>query len=125
MAVIRRSWADEVVMMDGVGVTSGSYSSPVDLQADGYEGAHVTVQADFPASPTDDLEVYVQASLDGVGWDDTPLLCLTIARGTDPNQVSFVVRDVARFRLYCKRSGGTDTIVVTAKCRPWRYTSVG
>ena len=125
MAVIRKNWADEVVMMDAVGVTTGSHSSALDLQADGHEGAHVTVKADFPVSPTDDLELYVQASLDGVDWDDTPLLCLAVARTTDPNQVSFVVRDVARFRLFCKRSGSADTIVVTAKCRPWRYASVG
>ena len=83
----------------------------------------VTADADFPASPTDDLEVYVQASLDGSTWDDTAITSFAIDNGTDPNQVSFIVKDVAHFRLYCKRSGSTDTITVTARYQAWRYQS--
>lgn len=109
--------------MNAVSVTTGSYSSAVDLETNGYEGAHVTVDADFPASPTDDLEVHVQASLDGSTWDDTAITSFVIDNGTDANQVSFVVKDVAHFRLYCKRSGSTDTITVTAKYQAWRYQS--
>ncbi len=125
MATIKRSWSSESTIINAVSVTTGSYSSAVDLETDGYEGAHVTLDANFPGSPTDDLEVHVQASLDGTNWDDTALLCFEVDNGTDPNQVSFVVRDVAQFRVYCKRNGSTDTIVVTAKCMRWRYSSVG
>ncbi len=125
MATIKRSWGGDSTIMNAVVVTTGSYSSAVDLAADGYEAAHVTVDADFPASPTDDLEISVQGSLDGSNWDDTPLTAVMLDNGTDPNQVSFVVRDVAKFRLYCKRSGSTDSITVTAKYRPWRYEAVG
>ncbi|UCG56835.1 MAG: hypothetical protein JSU70_18455 [Phycisphaerales bacterium] len=109
--------------MNAVSVTTGSYSSAVDLETNGYEGAHVTVDADFPASPTDDLEVYIQASLDGSTWDDTAITSFVVDNGTDPNQVSFIVKDVAHFRLYCKRSGSTDTIAITAKYQAWRYQS--
>jgi hypothetical protein len=123
MATIKRIFATLQTIMNAVSVTTGSASTAVDLETDGYEGAHVTVDADFPASPTDNLIVEVQASLDGTNWDDTPLMKLEIDNGTDPNQISFIVRDVAQFRLYCYRSGSTDTITVTAKCQRWRWDS--
>ena len=123
MATISKSWGSETTIMNAVGVTTGSWSSNVDLETSGYEGTHVTVDADFPASPTDNLIVEVRASLDGTNYDDTALSSFTIDKGTDPNQVSFIVKDVAHFKLYCKRDGSTDTITVTAKCQPWRFTS--
>ena len=121
---LKKEWGAGGTIMNAVTVTGGSYSSGVDLESSGYEGAHVTVEPDFPGSPTDDLEVYVQASLDGTNYDDTALHSFVIDKDTDPNQVSFVVRDVAHFRLYCKRSGTSDTITVTAKHQPWRWQSV-
>jgi len=123
MATISKSWGSESTIMDTVSVTTGSSSSDVDLETLGYEGAHVTVDADFPSTPTDNLIVEVLASLDGTNYDDTALFGFTIDKGTDPNQVSFVVKDVAHFKLYCKRDGSTDTITVTAKVQPWRYQS--
>ena len=123
MGTISKSWGSEATIMDAVSVTTGSSSSDVDLETNGYEGTHVTVDADFPVSPTDNLIVEVLASLDGTNYDDTPLFSFTIDKDTDPNQVSFVVKDVAHFKLYCKRDGSTDTITVTAKVQPWRYQS--
>lgn len=123
MATISKIWGSETTIMNAVAVATGSYSSVVDLETNGYEGAHVTIYADFPSSPTDNLEVYVQASLDGTNFDNTALFSFVIDKGTDPNQVSFIVKDVAQFRLYCKRSGTTDTITVTTKYQPWRWQS--
>ena len=121
MATISKSWGSESTIMNAVSVTTGSLSDDVDLETLGYEGAHVTVDADFPVSPTDNLIVEVLASLDGTNYDDTPLFSFAIDKATDPNQVSFIVKDVAHFKLYCKRDGSTDTITVTAKVQPWRY----
>jgi hypothetical protein len=123
MATIAKNWSSETTIMNAVSVTTGSWSDDVDLETNGYEGAHLTVDADFPASPTDNLIVEVRASLDGTNYDDTPLFSFKIDKGTDPNQVSFIVKDVAHFKLYCKRDGSTDTITVTAKYQAWRYTS--
>jgi hypothetical protein len=123
MATIAKNWSSETTIMNAVSVTNGSWSDDVDLETNGYEGAHLTVDADFPASPTDNLIVEVRASLDGTNYDDTPLFSFKIDKGTDPNQVSFIVKDVAHFKLYCKRDGSTDTITVTAKYQAWRYTS--
>ena len=123
MATISRIFGSETTIMNAVTVTTGSWSDDVDLETNGYEGAHVIVDADFPASPTDDLIVQIHGSLDGSNYDDTPLSSFQIDKGTDPNQVSFIVKEVAHFKLYCKRSGSTDTITVTAKYQPWRYAS--
>jgi hypothetical protein len=123
MATISKSFGSETTIMNAVAVTTGSWSDDVDLETNGYEGAHVVVDADFPASPTDNLIVEVRASLDGSNYDDTALFSFKVDKGTDPNQVSFVIKDVAHFKLYCKRDGSTDTITVTAKYQPWRYSS--
>jgi len=123
MATISKSFGSETTIMNAVAVTTGSWSDDVDLETSGYEGAHVIVDADFPASPTDNLIVEVRASLDGSNYDDTALFSFKVDKGTDPNQVSFVIKDVAHFKLYCKRDGSTDTITVTAKYQPWRYAS--
>ena len=39
------------------------------------ESAHVQVEADFPTTPTDDLEVRLYGTLDDTSenWDDTPI----------------------------------------------------
>lgn len=124
MATISKSWSSETIIMDAVPVTTGSFSSDVNLETNGYEGAHMIIDADFVATPTDNLEVYIQASLDGTNYDDTALYSFVISKVTDPNQVSFIIRDVTHFRLYCKRSGSTDTITVTAKHQLWRWQSV-
>jgi len=123
MATISKSFGSETTIMNAVAVTTGSWSDDVDLETNGYEGAHVIVDADFPASPTDNLIVEVRASLDGANYDDTSLFSFKVDKGTDPNQVSFLIKDVAHFKLYCKRDGSTDTITVTAKYQPWRYAS--
>lgn len=121
VAVTQKSWSAETTIMDAVEVTTGSWSSDINLETAGYEGAHVIVDADFPAGPTDNLIVQVHGSLDGTNYDDTPLISFEIDKGMDPNQVSFVLRDVCHAKLYCKRSGTTDTITVTAKYQAWKY----
>jgi len=123
MATISKSWSSESTIMSAVSVTTGSASSDANLETDGYTGAHVTVDADFPGSPTDNLVVEVQGSLDGTNYDDTPMYKQTIDNGTDPNQITLVIKDVAHFRLYCYRDGSTDTITVTAKYQAWRHSS--
>ena len=84
------------------------------------ESAHVQVEADFPTTPTDDLEVRLYGTLDesSENWDDTALQYLgTLDKGTDPNAMSFIVSGVYKARLGFKRSGTTNTIVVNAWIR--------
>lgn len=124
MATISKIWSAETTIIDAVGVTTGTLSDDVNLETNGYEGAHVTIDADFPVDPTDELIVEVRASLDGANYDDTPLYIFEIDWANDPNQVSMIIRDVAHFKIFCYRAGATDTITVTAKFQAWRWQSV-
>jgi hypothetical protein len=130
MPIISKRWEAQV-WIEGSGTpawttlsgTTEEYSAAVDLETNGYEGAHVTVEVDFDASPTDHVKVKVYGSLDGTNWDDTPMYEFTIDKGTDPNQVSFPVRDVAHFRLGFQQTGSTDSHNVRAAYQPWRWQS--
>ena len=123
MSDIKKNWQAAVTIINGVAVTTGTNSIDVDLETNGFEGSHVIVEADFPGGPTDNLIVQVHASLDGTNYDDTPMFSFVIDKGTDPNQVSFIVKDVAHFRLTVLRDGSTDTITVTAIQQVWNWTS--
>ncbi len=129
MPTITKSWTDQTQVIGSGGGwvtlsgTTEAFSSGVDLETNGYEGAHVIVEADFDPSPTDDVEVALYASLDGSNWDDTALTKLRISKETDPHQVSLIVRDVADFRLGVKQTGSTDSHNVRAYYEAWCWNS--
>lgn len=124
MATISKAWGSESTIMNAVSVTTGSLSSAVDLKTNGFEGAVVTVSATF--GTTDDLDIEVLSSNDDSTYDDATY---GVTRFVMPHtnsatkRTSFVVRDLPCFKLYCKRTGTTDTITVTAKAMPWRWSS--
>ncbi len=76
------------------------------------ELCHVVIEYNPVASPNDNLVVSVYGTLDDSSeeWDDTPFRQLEIDKAIDPNQVSFTVGGVYKFRIGVKRSGTTDTI---------------
>jgi hypothetical protein len=96
------------------------YTSDIDLETSGHRGAHVLVEAKLnfgtsrslgaPATPGS-LQVDVFASLDGSVYDSIPLQSLTIAGRADGDfrTVSFLVKDVAHFRIGVKTIGTEDT----------------
>ena len=63
MATISKAWTSSSQIIgtgDGWVTLSGtteSLSSNVDLQTNGYEGAHIIVEVNFDATPTDDVDV--------------------------------------------------------------------
>lgn len=123
MSVSKKNWSAAITIMDNVAVTTGSDSNNVDLETEGYEGAHVTVYADFPGSPTDKLVVEVRGSLDGASPDKTPMYKQTLDNDPDPNSISLIIKDVAHFDLRCYRDGTTDTITVTIKYKAWNWAT--
>ena len=132
MATIKRNFSSEetIYKTDAFGGSDSDvgstevYTSGVDLETNGYIGAHVIIEADFVSSPTDDLEVRFYGSLDGSNWDDKPFYSFTISNDTDPCQVSVIITDVAHFRVGLKSSGETDTIDVQVKYKAWNYVTV-
>lgn len=129
MATISKSWAAAAQIIgttDGYVTLSGtteSYSSDVDLETDGYEGAHVLVEVNFDATPTDHVDVSVYGSLDGSTYDSTPLFSQRVDKAIDPNRISLIVRDVAHFRIGVKQTGSTDSHDVRAYHQRWRWAS--
>jgi hypothetical protein len=129
MATIRKNWASAVQIIgsgDGYITLSGttqSFSSDVDLESNGYEGAHLVVEINYDASPTDEVEISLYGSLDGSNYDDTPLWTIQGDSGTDPQQLSFIVKDLAHFRIGVKQTGSTDSHDVRAYVQCWNYQS--
>ena len=129
MATISKNWATAVQIIgsgDGFITLSGiteSFSSDVDLESDGYEGAQLVVEINYDASPTDEVEISLYGSLDGSNYDDTPLWTIQGDKGTDPQQLSFIVRDLAHFRIGVKQTGSTNSHDVRAYVQCWNYQS--
>jgi hypothetical protein len=129
MATISKNWASAVQIIgscDGFITLSGtteSFSSDIDLESNGYEGAHLVVEINYDASPTDEVEISLYGSLDGSNYDDTPLWTVQGDSGIDPQQLSFVVKDLAHFRIGVKQTGSTDSHDVRAYVQCWNYQS--
>lgn len=71
---------------------------------------HEEVECDFASTPTDNLEVQVQGTLDASSesWDETPITAFEIDNGTDPNKVSFLVSGFYKYRVGVQSTGATD-----------------
>ncbi len=129
MATITRNWASQSQIIgssDGYVTLSGtteSYSSDVDLETNGYEGAHVIVEINYDGSPTDEVKIEHYGSLDGSNYDDTPIWEMQGDKSVDPHQLSFVVKDFAHFRIGVQQTGSTDSHDVRAYVQCWNYQS--
>lgn len=129
MATINRNWASQsqiVGTSDGYVTLSGtteSYSLDVDLETNGYEGAHVTVEINYDGSPTDEVKIKLYGSLDGSNYDDTPIWEMQGDNSVDPQQLSFVIKDLAHFRIGVQQAGSTDSHDVRTYVQCWNYQS--
>ena len=129
MATINRNWASQSQIIgtsDGYVTLSGtteSHSSDVDMETNGYEGAHVTLEIDYDASPTDEVKIKLYGSLDGSNYDDTPIWEMQGDKSVDPQQLSFVVRDLAHFKVGVQQTGSTNSHNVRAYVQCWNYQS--
>lgn len=104
--------------------TTESFSSDINLETDGYIGSHVTIDSNFGATPEYNVIISVYGSLDGTNYDDTAMFSQEIDKGTDPNQISLIIQDVAHFRIGVKQGGTvTNDAVVTIKEQSWRFQS--
>jgi hypothetical protein len=132
MATISKNWAalQELYKTNYYGGSDADVggteqtSSDIDLETGGHEGAHCFLEY-YPSGGTDDLKVKVYASLDGTNYDTVPLTEFTVDNpgATTEGQLSFVVKDVAHFRVGLVRDGSTDTYDIQLTCQKWNYTS--
>jgi len=129
MSTINKNWASAAQVIgsgDGyvtLSQTTESFSSDVDLETNGYEGAHVIVEMAYDDTPTDEVEIALYGSLDGTNYDDTPIWSMQGDKTVDPQQLSFIIKDLAHFRIGVKQTGSTDSHDVRAYVQCWNYTS--
>jgi len=129
MATIKKNWAAQTQIEgsgDGYTTLSGTteeYSADVDLETNGYEGAHVIVEINYDTSPTDEVKSRLYGSLDGTNYDDTPIWEIQGDKSVDPQQLSFIIKDLAHFRLGFQQTGSTDSHDVRAYVQCWNYQS--
>jgi len=129
MATISKNWITQSQIEgtgDGYTTLSGTteeYSINVNLETSGYEGAHVTVEINYDASPTDEVKIKLYGSLDGINYDDTPIWQMQGDKSVDPQQLSFIIKDLAHFRLGFQQTGSTDSHAVRAYVKSWNYQS--
>lgn len=129
MATIKKNWAALAQVIgtgDGWITLSGVteiFSSDINLETDGLEGSHVIVEIDYDGTPTNEVEISLYGSLDGTNYDDTPIWSMQGDKSVDPQQLSFVIRDLAHFRIGVKQTGSTDSHNVRAYVQSWNYQS--
>ena len=129
MATISKNWASQSQIIgtgEGYVTLSGtteSYSSDVDLETNGYEGAHVIVEIDYDSSPTNEVKIKLYGSLDGSNYDDTPIYQMQGDKSVDPQQLSFIVKDLAHFKIGVQQTGSTDSHNVRAYVKCWNHQS--
>ncbi len=130
MSTIKKNWATQSQIAgsgDGHITLSGtteSYSSDVDLETNGYEGAHVIVEINYDATPTDEVKIKLYGSLDGTNYDDTPIWEMQGDNGINLQQLSFIIKDLAHFRIGVQQTGSTDSHDVRAYVQCWNYQSI-
>lgn len=124
----RKDWGDAVQIEgtdDGYTTLSGTteaYSDNVNMADQGYEACQVTVEIDYDTAPTDEVSIKLYGSLDGVIYDNMPMWTVQGDKSVDPTRMSFVIEDLAHFRLGFVQAGSTDSHNIRAYYRPWRYT---
>ena len=129
MPTISKNWASPVQIEgsgDGYTTLSGTteeYSADVDLETNGYEGAHVIVEIDYDESPTDEVKIKLYGSLDGINYDDTPIWEMQGDHDVDPQQLSLIIKDLAHFRFGFQQTGATNSHDVRAYVQCWNYQS--
>lgn len=79
----------------------------------------VQIKADFPGSPTDDLEVRLYGTLDASSetYDNQGTIATLLSNSDDPAYKTILISGYYAFRLGFIRSGSTDTITVDAWIR--------
>lgn len=105
------AWSSKTTATQLTAITSEQFFDTLVTLNPG-ETAHCQVDINVPVTPTDYGVVSVYTTLDASSetWDKTPFLSFQVDKAIDPNDVSFLVSGVYKFRVGVKRSGTTDTI---------------
>ena len=120
-----RNWAVVSTILTNITLngTTEILSSVIDFVTIGYEGAHFTIDATFNSSGAAGITANLYGSIDAANFDDVPLTALQITVSTAaPQQVSFIIRDIAYGRWGLVHSSAeTNMAVATIQYKPWTW----
>jgi len=132
MATIIKTWATSVELHQtaaygGTDVVLAAdqafdYTAAVDLRTTGSQGAQVQIKY-RGSNSTDKLVVEVFASLDGTAFDSEPSVRYVLLNTGKPQQFSFIVEDVAFFRVGLKSSDTNTTFEYEINQQIWILTN--
>ena len=127
MATISKNWASASTIMNANTLVNNieEYTSDVNLETNGYEAAHVTVDITFGATVEYGVNVMIYGSLDGTNYDDIALYTQHVEETSSTiKQISLIVKDVAHFRIGVAQTGTvTNDATVTIIEQSWNYES--
>lgn len=114
------AWGSKVSATQLTSITTEqffSFSGTAFVTLNPGESAHIQVDINPPATPTDYGVVSCYGTLDdsSENWDDSPFFSMFIDKSIDPCSASFIISGVYKFRIGVKRSGSTDTLA-SADC---------
>lgn len=87
----------------------------------GWDGVMIDVEVDFDATPTDDVEVNIYGSLDGVTYDNVPLYSFIVSKDLDPSILSFRIDYIPNLKVGIKQTGATDSHNVRVYMKRWKH----
>ncbi len=132
MATAKKIWKGEVTLAatNGYGAAVADlaadgaydYTSGIDLETDGYEGAVISLEADSSGT-TDNIIISCYGSTDGgATFDNEPIYSIELdaTSGADL-QLSFIIRDYPHVRFGVKTTGTTDTFDYRIIWDAWRW----
>jgi len=110
---------------DTLSGTTESDSDVVDMVTGGYSGAFVTVEIDYnDTTPTAEVNILIYPSYDGTNFDDTPMWSMQGDLDVDPQQLSFVIRDIPYFKVsFAQDDTADDEHVIRANIREYYPTA--
>ena len=121
----QRNWAAVSTILTNITLngTTEILSSVIDFVAIGFEGAHFTIDTTFNSSGVSGITANLYGSIDSANFDDVPLTALQIEVSTAaPQQVSFIIRDIAFGRWGLSHSSAeTNMAVATIQYKPWTW----
>ena len=127
MATISKNWASASTIMNANTLVNNieEYTSDVDLETNGYEATHVTVDITFGATVEFGVYVSIYGSLDGTNYDDVALFKQVVTlEASATKQISLIIKDVAHFRIGVVQGGTvTNDATVTIIEQSWNYDS--
>ena len=132
MAIAKKTWKGEVVIAETNGYGGAvadlaadgayDYTSNIDLETAGYEGALVQLEHDSSGT-TDNIVLGIFPSLDGTNFSVNPIFEIEFdaTGGADTREAVVVVKDLSHFRVGVKTTGTTDTFDYQITWDAWRW----